>query len=374
MAGADERAVRAARRAGVARVANGRAVHGTANVGGTTLLVEGRALDGGGGVALVREAERTAVGRRLIGNVLFALGVGMGVAALAGLVLAQLLARPLRRTAEVAVAMSHGRRDLRVPTDGPRELVEVGESINALADALARSEARQREFLLSVSHELRTPLTSVRGFAESLADGVVAGDEVVEVGRTIEREAERLDGLVTDLLDLARIGADDFRLDLVLVDLTALLAEAVAVWEKRCAAAGVELRVESPDHPVWVRTDPRRLRQVIDGLATNAVRATPAGAPVVLSVFDWDGLFAVVQVRDGGPGLSDEDYALAFQKGALHSRYQGVRPVGTGIGLALVHGLVTRLGGTISARPAPEGGAAFRIQLRQTLRKDLRQV
>jgi signal transduction histidine kinase len=214
----------------------------------------------------------------------------------------------------------------------------------------------------------------VRGFAESLADGVVAGDEVVEVGRTIEREAERLDGLVTDLLDLARIGADDFRLDLVLVDLTALLAEAVVVWEKRCAAAGVELRVESPDHPVWVRTDPRRLRQVIDGLATNAVRATPAGSPVVLSVFDWDGLFAVVQVRDGGPGLSDEDYELAFQKGVLHSRYQGVRPVGTGIGLALVHGLVTRLGGTISARPAPEGGAAFRIQLRQALRKDLRQV
>jgi signal transduction histidine kinase len=258
--------------------------------------------------------------------------------------------------------MSHGRRDLRVPPEGPRELVEVGQSLNALADALARSEARQREFLLSVSHELRTPLTSVRGFAESLADGVVAGDEVVEVGRTIEREAGRLDGMVSDLLDLARLGADDFRLTITDVDLTVFLAEAAKVWANRCAAAGIELRVESPPTPVPVRTDPQRLRQVVDGLAANAVRATPAGAPVVLALHTTSG-FAELQVRDGGPGLSDEDYQDAFEKGVLHSRYQGVRPVGTGIGLALVHGLVTRLGGRIDAGPAPEGGARFSVWL-----------
>ncbi len=364
--GADQQAVRAARRAGILRVRDGRPLHGSATIAGAVWLVEGRAVGGGGAVALVREAEHAAVGRRLIGNVLLALAIGLFVAAVAGLGLARLLARPLKRTADVAVAMSHGRRDLRVPPEGPRELVEVGESINALADALARSEARQREFLLSVSHELRTPLTSVRGFAESLADGVVTGDEVVEVGRTIEREAERLDGLVTDLLDLARLGADDFQLDLVDVDLTTLLAEAARVWESRCA-----LRVETTDHPVWVRTDPRRLRQVIDGLAANAVRATPPGAPVVLALYDMSGTAAVLEVRDGGPGLADEDYAHAFQKGVLHSRYQGVRPVGTGIGLALVHGLVTRLGGTIDAGRAPEGGARFRVRL-QILRQDLR--
>jgi signal transduction histidine kinase len=113
------------------------------------------------------------------------------------------------------------------------------------------------------------------------------------------------------------------------------------------------------------------LRQVIDGLAANAVRATPPGKPVVLSLYDMDGMQAILQVRDGGPGLSDEDLQLAFQKGVLYSRYQGVRPVGTGIGLALVHGLVTRLDGTISARHAPEGGAAFRIALK-TLGKNFR--
>lgn len=362
--GDDPQAVRAARRAGLGAVTADRPLHGSATAGGTVLLVEGRALDSGGAVALVRTSEPSkAAGRRLVGNVLFALAVGMVVAVVAGLLLARLLARPLRRTAEVAVGMSQGRRDLRVPLEGPKELVEVGQSLNALADALARSEAGQREFLLSVSHELRTPLTSVLGFAESLADGVVAGDEVVEVGRTIEQEAKRLEQLVTDLLDLARLGTDDFRLDITEVDLTVLVAEAARVWESRCAAVGVELRVEKPASPVFVRSDPRRLRQVLDGLASNAVRATPAGAPVVFGVYVIRQLEAVLQVRDGGPGLSAEDYQLAFQKGVLHSRYQGVRPVGTGIGLALVHGLVTRLGGTVDAGPAPEGGARFSVRL-----------
>ncbi len=359
MTGADRGAVRAARRAGFERVTAGKPLHGTANVAGVAYLVEGRAVDGRRAVALVQQVDvAKGTGRDLLRSVLLALLVGIGVAALAGVVLSRLLARPLRRTADVAASMRHGRRDLRVPPEGPTELVEVGESINALADALARSEARQREFLLSVSHELRTPLTAVRGFAESLADGVVTGDEVPSVGRTIETEAERLDRLVSDLLDLARLGADDFRLDVTEVDLTALVAETARVWESRRAG----FRVENLAQPVVVRTDPRRVRQVLDGLASNAVRATPDGAPVVLALRVVPG-GAVLEVRDGGPGLSEDDYRAAFQRGVLHSRYEGVRPVGTGIGLALVHGLVTRLGGAVDAGPAPEGGARFSVTL-----------
>ncbi len=326
------------------------------------MLVEGRALDTQGAVALVRESAPAAgTGRQLISSVLFSLGIGILVATAAGTLLGRLLARPLRRTAAVAVGMSHGRRDLRVPAAGPKEVIEVGESLNALADALARSEARQREFLLSVSHELRTPLTAVRGFAESLADEIVTGDDVPSVAHTIEREAERLDRLVSDLLDLARLGADDFRLDIVDVDLTVVVRESAQVWERRCAVGGVRFVVEAPDEAVWVRTDPRRVRQILDGLAENAVRATPSGAPLVLALRADNA--AVLEVRDGGPGLSADDYRMAFQRGALHSRYHGVRPVGTGVGLALVHGLVTRLGGTIAAGPAPEGGARFTVTL-----------
>jgi signal transduction histidine kinase len=124
----------------------------------------------------------------------------------------------------------------------------------------------------------------------------------------------------------------------------------------------VPFHLVMPMDRVVAHTDPRRLRQVIDGLAENALRVTPAGAPIVLSLTEVPGA-AVLQVRDGGPGLAEEEYRAAFERGLLHSRYQGIRPVGTGIGLALVHGLVTRMGGTIRAGPAPEGGACFTVTL-----------
>src|SRR5207248_2901020 len=151
---------------------------------------------------------------QLVGRLLLALAAGLVVAGVAGLLLARVLARPLRRTAEVAHSMAAGHRDARVPVEGAAEVADVAVALNGLADALLHSEARQREFLMSVSHELRTPLTAVSGFAESLADGVVSGPAVPAVGRTVQREAQRLDRLVGDLLDLARLGADDFRLDL----------------------------------------------------------------------------------------------------------------------------------------------------------------
>ena len=161
------------------------------------------------------------------------------MAVLAGVLLARLLARPLRRAAQTAHLLAAGARDVRVPPEGPAEVAEVADSLNLLAAALATSEGRQREFLLSVSHELRTPLTAITGFAESLADGVTTGADVRRSAATVLGEAHRLDRLVSDLLDLARLGAQDFRIDLRPVDLTALVEAAGEVWRARCEAVGV---------------------------------------------------------------------------------------------------------------------------------------
>lgn len=349
--GSDRAAVRAVRAVDYRKVLTGSPVSGVSG----RLNVEARP-SGAGGFALVQETETTGTYRKLVRNVIFALGVGLAVAVLAGLALGSFLARPLRRVASVAHSMSTGRRDLRVPVSGTHELAEVSQAVNSLADALQRSESRQRDFLLSVSHELRTPLTAVTGFAESLADGVVSGEQVAPVGTVILDEARRLDRLVSDLLDLARLGADDFRLDMATVSLEPVVRSAAEVWHARCHARGVRFTLEVSSSPV-VRADARRLRQVIDGLMENALRVTPSGHPVVLA------LSSVLEVRDGGPGLAAEDYAVAFDRGVLHARYQDSRPVGTGVGLALVHGLVTRMGGTIVAGPAPEGGAAFTVTL-----------
>jgi len=291
-----------------------------------------------------------------------ALIIGLAVAALAGWWLARRFTSPLRRTAVAAHALAGGERQVRVPEDGPTEVAEVAASLNALAAALETSEGRQRDFLLSVSHELRTPLTAVKGFAESLADGVSTGEDVRVVGSTMLAEADRLDRMVSDLLDLARLGAQDFRIDLTEVDLTELVDAAAEVWRARCEPLGVRFAVELPPGPVPVRTDFTRVRQILDGLAENALRVTPAGQPIVFRVGTASG-WGVLEVSDGGPGLTPEDCAVAFERSVLYERYRGVRRVGTGVGLALVHGLTTRLGGHAVAGRAPEGGARFTVWL-----------
>jgi len=134
------------------------------------------------------------------------------------------------------------------------------------------------------------------------------------------------------------------------------------VWSDRCLKEGVEFSLEAPDWPVVVDTDPTRVRQIIDGLAENALRVTPGGRPIVFFV-GASASEAILQVRDGGPGLTEDDCRVAFDRSALYDRYRGVRRVGTGVGLALVAGLTARLGGRAVAGRSPEGGACFTITL-----------
>jgi two-component system sensor histidine kinase BaeS len=331
---------------------------------GQRVLVEGRPTRVGGIVLLQRRADATAFGDALVGRVLVALIIGVLTAIGLGVLLAQRISRPLRRTAGAAHALAEGRRDVVVSPEGPAEVAEVGSALNALASALSHSEARQREFLLSVSHDLRTPLTAIAGYAESLAGGVVPPEQASSVGAVMLTEAQRLNRMVADLLDLARMGAEEFRIDLADVDLTHLARAAGEVWLSRCRAADVVFRLEAPSAPVRCHTDPSRVRQILDGLFENALRVTPAGEPIILSVRAEPELATVLlEVRDGGPGLTDEDLAVAFERSVLYERYRGIRQVGTGLGLAIVDGLTHRLGGTAEAGHSAEGGARFTVRL-----------
>lgn len=330
-------------------------------VDGRDVLVEARDLATGGRIVLAKNAS-DAIGPSLgiLRRELIALGIGLVVAIGAALVFARRLAAPLRQTADAAGRLAAGERAVRLTETGPREVAEVAAAVNELAVALQHSETRQRDFLMSVSHELRTPLTAIRGFGESLADEVT--DDPAAAGRTIVAESTRLERLVTDLLDLSRLGADNFRFEFARVDLRAEVAAAAVVWRERCDRVGVQFVAEQPEWPVEAETDPARLRQIIDGLAENALRVTPSGRPLVLAL-GTDGREAWVQVRDGGPGLTDDDIAVAFERSVLYERYRGVRRVGTGLGLALVAALAGGLGGRAVAGHAPEGGSAFSVVL-----------
>jgi two-component system sensor histidine kinase BaeS len=351
----------------IAALLAGQSLSAVGESGGETLLVEGRPLAGGSAVVLLQPVAAAVVGVAgpALWRVVIALALGLLVAIPVGTFVARRMARPLRAARDAADSMAAGARDVRIEPKGPREIADIAVALNTLSAALAVSEGRQREFLMTVSHELRTPLTAIRGYGEALADGVIPPEDDAKTGATIATEAQRLDRLVVDLLDLARMGAVDFHVDPVEVDLQDVLREAGEVWASRCAREQVVLVEEAVADPVVLRTDPLRVRQIIDNLAENALRIVPAGARIVfrLAIDSPQPGWAVIEVRDSGPGIAPEDMPVAFSPGILHERYRGVRPVGTGLGLAIVQRLAQGLGGAASVSRAPEGGACFSVRL-----------
>jgi len=330
---------------------------------GTDVLIEGRPTRDGGAVVLADGAGQVdSVRAKLVRRVVLALLTGLAVALVAASVAAGRVGRPLREVAAAARRMAAGERGVPVPASATTEVADVSAALAGLDRALATSEARQRSFLLSVSHELRTPLTTVRGYAEGLAEGVVGPEEAASVGRTLAAEADRMERYVADLLALARLEADDFSLDLGDVDMTRLLRDTADTWRDRAARDGIAFEPSAPATPLTARTDAARLRQVLDILLDNACRVCAAGDRVVLEAAPT-GAGVRVEVRDSGPGLTADDAAVAFEPGVLHERYAATRPGGHGLGLAIAHRLVSRLGGRITVATAPEGGAAFVIDL-----------
>lgn len=223
------------------------------------VFLEGRATEAGAIVLAQRRSDAVALGQDAVARMRWAFALVALVSVLVGWAVSRRMTTPLRRMAAAAGDLASGARDVAVPESGPAEVAAVGAALNELARSLAHSEARQREFLLSVSHDLRTPLTAVTGYAESLADGVIPPEGVAEVGRIVGAEAARLDRLVQDLLDLARLDAHEVTLTMAAVDLAGLLASAEPVWRRRCDAVGVAFELEAPRGATGRHRRPRPL-------------------------------------------------------------------------------------------------------------------
>jgi len=284
---------------------------------------------------------------------------GVAVAA----ALARSLARPLAATEATAGRIAAGDLDARVPESRPGaddELARLAGAINAMAASLQQSRQAEREFLLSVSHDLRTPLTSIRGWSEALADG--AAPDPAAAGVTIGEAAGRLERLVGDLLDLARLRARAFRLDVGPVDLADVAAGAAEALRPELEELGLEVVVDVPSVPVVVDGDPDRLAQVAANLLDNAGRHA-SGVVRIAVVPDGDSATADLAVDDDGPGIPAEDGARVFDRLHTASRRTARPGPGTGVGLAIVAELATAMGGRAEATDAPGGGARLTVTL-----------
>lgn len=316
-----------------------------------------------GAVVLARPASLTA---DLLRPVAARVVVGGIVAVLVALAVSYVIARRLsgrvHRLAEAAGSIASGDLDHRVPVEGGDEIADLARRFNVMAGSLAEARRREREFLASVSHELRTPVTAIRGYAGAIADGTAEStDERAAALAVIETESERLERLVQDVVDLARLGSNEFRLERSTVDLAGTLEEAARAHAAHAADSG--LRLDSAiAPPLRATTDPVRVRQIVSNLTENALRVTPSGGTVRISG-RVEGSWIAIEVADTGPGIAAADLPHVFERGYLWNAYKSERRVGTGLGLAIVRELATALGGRMDVASDPGRGSTFRLLL-----------
>lgn len=270
------------------------------------------------------------------------------------------IVQPIQAASDVTARVAAGDLDARVPQPehAGDELAALAESINTMAERLARAKSAERLFLQSVSHDLRTPLTSIRGFAEAIEDGATA--DVMGAARVIASEARRLERLVADLLALATVEARRFTLHMQPIDLTASAAATTAGFLP--AAAELGLTIQGPaGEGIGVVADPDRLAQVTANLIENALRY--ANHHVRVHTVQQPGR-AVLCVEDDGPGIAPDALAHVFDR-LFESRPRDGRPIGSGLGLAIVAELVSAMGGEVRAESpvAPDGGTRMVVTL-----------
>lgn len=275
--------------------------------------------------------------------------------------------RRLRAVQDAATRLGSGDLSARAPTEGDDEIAGLARAFNRTADALqqeidqvkAEQDAR-RQLLADVSHELHTPLTAIRGYVETLQMRELS---LTDADRErylaiVSDEAERLERLIADLLDLARLDAGRPTMRIERVAVPALLARVLDRYRPAADARGITLETSPVD--AAVSGDAGRLEQALSNLVSNALRFTPPGGTVRVDA-RREGTEVVLAVRDTGPGLSPQQQTRVFER--FYKTDASRSAEGTGLGLSIVRAIVEAHGGAVSVESAEGQGSTFVLRL-----------
>lgn len=302
---------------------------------------------------------------------------GLGLLGLGTTLTALLVFRPahkrLRSLEHAARALGEGRTDVRATEAGGDEVSSLARTFNRMAmdldsraAALAQSDRARRQLLADVSHELMTPLSAIRGYVETLGMADVPLDQETRLRylAIVEEETHKLEAIIGDLLDLARLEGGGDRLRSEPVSVRDLFARVADRHEPSIRERGITLELDvAPDTPE-IRGDAGRLEQALQNVAANAIRHTPAGGRVILRASAGDGGICI-SVRDSGKGIPPEHLPRVFDRfyKVDAARAGTAVPSGSGLGLSIVRAIVETHGGAVTAANAPEGGAIFELRL-----------
>jgi two-component system, OmpR family, sensor kinase len=287
--------------------------------------------------------------RMLIGG-----AIALLLALVGGAVVAQTLARRVRRLEVAAEDVAAGHYVEPLTDQSEDELGELTRAFNAMQEQLRRVDVARREFVATASHELRTPIFSLGGFVELLRDEDLDEAERRDFLDEIAQQVERLQKLAVDLLDLSRLDSGSLALDIDTVDLAEVAALVAGEFRPAMTEHQTDLQLQLPKNGVAARCDRERVVQIVRILLDNALRHTPPGTTVRVSA-GCDSAGAAITVADEGPGLPDD-------KPVFDRFVTGGASQGAGLGLAIARELAGRMGGSLRASSNGDG-AAFTLEL-----------
>jgi len=286
--------------------------------------------------------------------------IGLLPAVLLTLLMTTRLTRPIRELRRATDRVAAGDLSAEVRRTGTADLDALADDFNIMVSRLRQRDDQSRDFVMKVTHDLRTPLTAIRGHTAAMIDGIVPEHMLAASLQAVDGEAQRLERMVADLLDLARMEARRFRLSVVSADPSEIVERTVAAHAARARESGVDLGCDVDGGPA-IETDPGRMEQIVANLVDNAIRWTPPGGTVTVSSRALGTGGVEVDVSDSGPGVPPSQREEVFAP--FTSRETPDGRTGTGLGLAICRQLARALGGDVTVGDAPQGGARFLLRL-----------
>ncbi len=297
----------------------------------------------------------------LVKRLAIAFGVGALLAGVLSWWLSRRITGPVLALSAAADEIATGNYAVRVPSaQGGDEISHLSERFNEMAARLAATEERERQFLMSVSHELRTPLTAIKGHVDALRDGLIEDPEIMRASLdVVANESVRLERLVGDVLDLAKLSSHRFTVLTEEIDMGRLVEQAYATFAEEARRREIDFRLVGDDSAPTIVSDGDRVLQVISNLLANAFRWTPDGGEIVLASSRERGA-VLVEVTDSGPGISGDELERIFVPFISKDNH------GTGLGLPIARELALALGGTVEVESTLGVGSRFRLLLPAT--------
>ncbi|MEW6402164.1 MAG: ATP-binding protein [Chloroflexota bacterium] len=294
--------------------------------------------------------------RRLFSFALLSLGIGL----VGGVVIAQVVVSPISKLSQAAKRLGKGDLEVRVPEKGTREMIELSQAFNKMAQELQQSQTARRNLVADVSHELRTPLTVLEGNLRAVLDHVYTLEEA-EVAN-LYGQTRHLIRLVNDLREISLAESGQMALEKMPTDFNILIAETMQALEPLSAEKQIQMAYE-PILPLEGNVDGIRIRQVLFNLIGNAIRHTPEDGHIVIKA-GTDSQQIHVSIQDSGDGLTQEELASVFDRFYRADKSRARETGGTGLGLSIAKATIEAHGGNIQAESNGKAhGSTFSFSL-----------